>query len=158
MAQFVACTTCTTTSVVAEHKVLNLRAATRPAFPPAGKWRQAPCIRPSRQRHRTFHPDHHGRSREPCAQSSGISDETGTQPTSASPENELLQSFKELKALMVDADRQKGRPMEATINLNFVVQEDFSISLVAAGQAETSTTHSVCLGFDRSKHEASLRS
>jgi hypothetical protein len=59
---------------------------------------------------------------------------------------------------MVDADRQKGRPMEATINLNFVGQEDYSISLVAAGQAETSTTHSVCLGFDRSKREVSLRS
>jgi Trypsin-co-occurring domain 2 len=62
--------------------------------------------------------------------------------------NELLDSFRELR-MMVSGDRGQARPKKATIVLNFVVDEDFSVSLVAAGQAETSTTHAVRLLFDR---------
>jgi hypothetical protein len=77
------------------------------------------------------------------------SGEAGTSPPSAPGQgDDLLQSFQELKAA-VHAERQQAHPRKATITLNFVVNDDFSISLVAAGQAETSTTHSVCLQFDR---------
>jgi hypothetical protein len=62
--------------------------------------------------------------------------------------NELLDSFRELRT-MVSTNRGQARPKKATIVLNFVVNEDFSVSLVAAGQAQTSTTHAVRLLFDR---------
>lgn len=62
--------------------------------------------------------------------------------------NELLQSFEELKEI-IDSERQRACASKATVTLNFVVQDDFSITLVAAGQAETSTTHSICLQFDQ---------
>lgn len=77
------------------------------------------------------------------------SGETGTPPTASGPDsgNELLESFQELKEIL-DSERQQAYPSKATITLNFVVNDDFSISLVAAGQAETSTTHSICLQFD----------
>ncbi len=81
--------------------------------------------------------------------SATASGEAGTPPTSApGPGNELFQAFKELNAAIY-AERQQAHPRKATITLNFVVHDDFSISLVAAGQAGTSTTHSICLQFDR---------
>lgn len=77
------------------------------------------------------------------------SGETGTQPANAlGPGNELFEAFRELEAV-VDAERRQALPRTATITLNFVMHEDFSVSLVAAGQADTSTTHSICLRFDR---------
>jgi hypothetical protein len=89
-------------------------------------------------------------------------DNTDVQPTGAvGTQNELSESFQILKMIVgtesseVDAEPQKAVPQEATIVVNFVVQDDLSVSLVAAGQAETSTTHSVCLRFGRSSTEPS---
>ncbi len=82
------------------------------------------------------------------------SDENAQPASTLGPGNELFESFQELKA-MIDSDRHQAHPREATVTLNFVVQEDLSISLVAAGQAETSTTHSISLRFDRPSTKSS---
>jgi hypothetical protein len=80
---------------------------------------------------------------------SGTSGGTGTQSARAlDPGKELVESFQELEE-MVSAARRQALPRKATVILNFVVQEDFSLSIVAAGQAERSTTHSVCLRFEQ---------
>ena len=77
------------------------------------------------------------------------SGETGNEPNRTLVQrNELVDAFRELKA-MIKAERGQAHPRKATVLLNFVVEEDFSVSLVVAGQAETSTTHAVRLCFDQ---------
>jgi hypothetical protein len=65
---------------------------------------------------------------------STASGETGTQTTGeAGPRNELSESFQLLKTIVgaesgkVGAEPQKALSAQATIVLNFVVQEDFSV-------------------------------